>query len=191
MSLQQLYQTLLAGGLVLLVSIIATRVASRVGLPSLLLFLALGVLLGEDAIGIDFNDAQLAQNLGTAALAIILIEGGLTTNWSDIRSVTTPAGVLATAGVGVTTAVVGVGAHYLLAMSWQPALLLGAIVSSTDAAAVFSILRVLRLPRRVAGLLEAESGFNDGPAVILVLLFSTTPFDVSPPAFIGTLFYEL
>ncbi len=191
MSLQQLYQALLAGGLVLLVSIVATRVASRVGLPSLLLFLGLGVLLGEDALGIDFNDAQLAQNLGTAALAIILIEGGLTTNWSDIRSVIAPAGVLASAGVGVTTAIVGVSAHYLLTMGWQQALLLGAIVSSTDAAAVFSILRVLRLPRRVAGLLEAESGFNDGPAVILVLLFSTTPFDVSALDLVGTLAYEL
>ena len=176
MSLQQLYVTLLAGGLVVLVSIVATRVASRVGLPSLLLFLALGVVLGEDVLGIEFNDAQVAQNLGTAALAVILIEGGLTTDWSDIRSVIAPAGVLASAGVGVSTAVTAVGAHYLLAMGWQQALLLGAILSSTDAAAVFSVLRVLPLPQRVAGLLEAESGFNDAPSVILVLLFSTTPF---------------
>src|SRR3954465_5027600 len=87
MSLQQLYEALLVGGLVVLVSIAATRLASRAGLPSLLLFLALGVLLGEDAIGIDFNDAQLAQNLGTAALAVILIEGGLTTEWAEIRAV--------------------------------------------------------------------------------------------------------
>ena len=93
MSLQQLYVALLAAGLAL-VSIVATRVASRVGLPSLLLFLALGVVLGEDVLGIEFNDAQLAQNLGTAALAVILIEGGLTTRWSDIRSVVAPAGCL-------------------------------------------------------------------------------------------------
>ena len=114
MSLQQLYLTLLVGGLVLLVSIVATRVASRVGLPSLLLFLGLGVVLGEDVVGIKFDDAQLAQNLGTAALAVILIEGGLTTAWSDIRPVIAPAGVLASAGVGVSTAVTAVGAHYLL-----------------------------------------------------------------------------
>jgi potassium/hydrogen antiporter len=191
LSLQQLYLTLLVGGLVLMVSIVATRVASRVGLPSLLLFLALGVVLGEDVVGIEFNDAQLAQNLGTAALAVILIEGGLTTTWSDIRSVIAPAAVLASAGVGVSTAVTAVGAHYLLVLGWQQALLLGAIVSSTDAAAVFSILRVLPLPERVTGLLEAESGFNDAPSVILVLLLSATPFDLSPATFVGTLLFEL
>ncbi len=149
MSLQQLYVALLAAGLVVLVSIVATRVASRVGLPSLLLFLALGVVLGEDVLGIEFNDAQLAQNLGTAALAVILIEGGLTTRWSDIRSVVAPAGVLASAGIGVSTTVTAVGAHYLVDLGWQQALLIGAIVASTDAAAVFSILRVLPLSGRV------------------------------------------
>jgi cell volume regulation protein A len=191
MSLQQLYVALLAAGLVVLVSIVATRVASRVGLPSLLLFLALGVVLGEDVLGIEFNDAQLAQNLGTAALAVILIEGGLTTRWSDIRSVVAPAGVLASAGIGVSTTVTAVGAHYLVNLGWQQALLMGAIVASTDAAAVFSILRVLPLSVRVGGLLEAESGFNDAPSVILVLLFSSTPFHLSMPAFIGQLLYEL
>jgi cell volume regulation protein A len=91
----------------------------------------------------------------------------------------------------MSTAVTAVGAHYLLAMGWQQAVLLGAILASTDAAAVFSVLRVLPLPRRVAGLLEAESGFNDAPSVVLVLLFSTTPFHLSAPAFVGTLLYEL
>jgi cell volume regulation protein A len=191
MSLQQLYVALLAGGVVVLVSIVATRVASRVGLPSLLLFLLLGVLLGEDVLGIQFSDAQLAQNLGTAALAVILVEGGLTTAWSDIRAVVAPAGVLASLGVGVSATVTAVGTHYLLDVGWQPALLLGAIVSSTDAAAVFSTLRVLSLPRRVAGLLEAESGFNDAPSIILVLLLSATPFNVDPLQFAGTLVYEL
>ncbi len=191
MSLQQLYVVLLAGGLVMLMSIVATRVAVRVGLPSLLMFLALGVLLGEDVIGIDFDDAQLAQNLGTAALAVILVEGGLTTAWREIRSVVAPAGVLASIGVGVSTAITAVGGHYLLGFGWQDALLLGAIVSSTDAAAVFSTLRVLPLPRRVAGLLEAESGFNDAPSVIFVVLFSSVPFHVSAAAFIGTVAYEL
>jgi cell volume regulation protein A len=191
MSLQQLYVALLAGGLVVLVSIVATRVASRLGLPSLLLFLGLGVLLGEDVLGIKFDDAQLAQNLGTAALAVILVEGGLTTRWSEIRSVIAPAGVLASVGVGVSTAVTALAAHVLLGFGWQQALLLGAIVSSTDAAAVFSILRVLPLPTRVAGLLEAESGFNDAPSVILVLLFSSSPLHVGPAALIGSLCYEL
>jgi potassium/hydrogen antiporter len=190
-SLQQLYVVLLASGLVLLVSIVATRVASRLGLPSLLLFLGLGVLMGDDVLGVKFDDAQLAQNLGTAALAVILIEGGLTTAWPDIRAVVAPAGVLASVGVGVSTAVTAVGARYLLDLGWQQALLCGAIVSSTDAAAVFSILRVLPLPQRVAGLLEAESGFNDAPSVILVLLFSSVPFDVDAAHFAGTLSYQL
>ena len=191
MSLQQLYVALLAGAAVVLVSVVATRVASRAGLPSLLLFLGVGVLLGEDVLGIRFNNAQLAQNLGTAALAVILIEGGLTTRWSEIRSLTAPAGVLATVGVGISTAVTAAGAHLLLDVTWQQALLLGAFVSSTDAAAVFSILRVLPLTRRVAGLLEAESGFNDAPSVILVLLLSHTPLHVNGSEFAGELAYEL
>jgi cell volume regulation protein A len=191
MTLQQLYETLLAGGLVVLVSIAATRAASRAGLPSLLLFLGVGVLLGEDVLGFRFDNAQLAQNLGTAALAVILVEGGLTTTWSEIRAAVAPAGALASVGVGVSTLVTAVGGHYLLGLGWQQALLLGAVLSSTDAAAVFSILRVVPLPRRLAGLLEAESGFNDAPSVILVLLFSTTPFEVDAAPFVGTLIYEL
>jgi potassium/hydrogen antiporter len=174
-TLAQLNLALLAGGAVILASVGAARAAARLGLPSLLLFLALGVALGEDGLGIDFDNAQLAQNLGTAALAVILVEGGLTTKWSDVRTVLAPAGVLATAGVAVSVAVTAAGAHLLLGMGWQQALLLGAIVSSTDAAAVFAVLRTLPVPRRMAGLLEAESGFNDAPTVILVLLFATTP----------------
>jgi potassium/hydrogen antiporter len=191
MSLQQLYLALLAGGLVLLASIVATRVATRVGLPSLLLFLAVGVAVGEDGLGLDFDDVQLARSLGTIALAIILVEGGLTTRFADIRKVLAPAGVLATLGVGVSMVVTATAAHVLLGIDWQLALLLGAIVSSTDAAAVFSVLRVLPLPRRVAGLLEAESGFNDAPAVILVLMFSVTPLELSPVHAIAELVYEL
>jgi cell volume regulation protein A len=191
MSLQQLYLALLAGGLVLLASIVATRVASRVGLPSLLLFLAVGVVLGEDVLGLEFDNVQLARYLGTVALAVILIEGGLTTRFADIRRVLAPAGVVATLGVGVSMVVTATAAHLLFGIDWQLALLLGAIVSSTDAAAVFSVLRVLPLPRRVAGLLEAESGFNDAPAVILVLMFSVTPLDLSPVHALAELVYEL
>jgi potassium/hydrogen antiporter len=191
MTLQQLYLVLLAGGLVLLASIIATRAATRVGLPSLLLFLGVGVIVGEDGIGLDFDNYLLADHLGTVALAVILIEGGLTTRFSDVRKVLAPAGALATVGIGVSMAVTAAGAHLLLGMNWQLALLLGAIVSPTDAAAVFSVLRVVPLPRRVAGLLEAESGFNDAPAVILVLLFSVTPLELSPVHTLSNIAYEL
>jgi cell volume regulation protein A len=191
MTLQQLYLALLVGGFVLLASIVGTRVATRVGFPSLLLFLLVGVVLGEDGIGVQFDDVELARNIGTAALAVILVEGGLTTRFADVRKVLAPAGVLATVGVVISMGVTAVGAHLLLGLSWQLALLLGAIVSSTDAAAVFSVLRVLPLPRRVAGLLEAESGFNDAPAVILVLMFSTMPFVFEAESAVADLVYEL
>ena len=191
MSLEQLYLALLIGGFVLLASIVATRVATRVGLPSLLFFLGVGVVVGEDGLGLQFDDVELAKNLGTAALAVILVEGGLTTRFTDIRKVLAPAGALATIGVVVSMVITAVGAHLLLGMDWQLALLLGAIVSSTDAAAVFSVLRVLPLPRRVAGLLEAESGFNDAPAVILVLMFSVVPLRPRPASAVADLVYEL
>jgi potassium/hydrogen antiporter len=190
-SLHQLYVAMFIGGLVLLASIVATRLATGAGLPSLLLFLGVGVLVGEDGLGLHFDNAQLAQDLGTAALGVILVEGGLTTRFSDIRKVLAPAGVLALVGVGVSTLVTAAAVHWLLGMDWQLALLLGAIVSSTDAAAVFSVLRVVPLPRRLGGLLEAESGFNDAPAVILVLLFSATPLVLEPGEIAATLVYEL
>ena len=175
MTLLQLNIALLTGAAVLLASSGAARAAARIGLPALLLFLALGVAIGEDGLGVEFDDAQLAQNLGTVALAVILVEGGLTTRWSNVRTVLAPAGVLATVGVGVSVVVTAAAAHLFLGMEWQLALLLGSIVSSTDAAAVFAVLRNLPVPRRMAGLIEAESGFNDAPTVILVLLFATTP----------------
>jgi cell volume regulation protein A len=191
MSLQQLYLAILIGGLVLLASIVGTRLASRVGFPSLLLYLLIGVAVGEDGLGLQFDDVQLARNIGTAALAVILVEGGLTTRFSDIRRVLAPAGALATIGMVISTVITAVGAHLLLRIDWQLALLLGAIVSSTDAAAVFSVLRVLPLPQRVAGLLEAESGFNDAPAVILVLMFSVVPFAFDPAEAVTVAVYEL
>ncbi|WP_313673012.1 potassium/proton antiporter [Mycolicibacterium sp.] len=191
MDLQQLYVVLLGGGLVLLASIGATRLATIVGLPSLLLFLSVGIAIGEDGLGLNFDDAQLAQTLGTAALGVILVEGGLTTRFGDIRQVLAPAGALATVGVALSTALTAAGAHFLLGLEWQLALLLGATVSSTDAAAVFSVLRVVPLPKRVAGLLEAESGFNDAPAIILVLVFSATPLTLAPGSIVANLLYQL
>jgi cell volume regulation protein A len=192
MSLPELYLVLLVGGTALLASIAGARLASRLGLPSLLLFLGVGVVLGEDVLGLPFDDAQLAQTVGTAALAVILIEGGLSTRWADIRRLLLPAGVLATVGVAVSVVVTAAGAHLLLGMDWHLALLLGAIVSSTDAAAVFAVLRALPLPRKVTGMLEAESGFNDAPTIILVLVFSTAVADLpSPAAIAGNVAYQL
>lgn len=166
---EDLTRTLVIGSLVLLVSVAAVRLANRSGLPTLLLYLGIGVILGEAGLGIQFSDATLTQVLGYSALAIILAEGGLTTQWSSIRRSVAPAAVLSTVGVLVSVAVVGAAAHYLLHLDWQIALLLGAITSSTDAAAVFSVLRRVPLPHRLTGVLEAESGFNDAPVVLLVV----------------------
>ncbi|WP_380157740.1 potassium/proton antiporter [Kineococcus sp. R86509] len=169
MTLDEFSRILLLSSGVLLLAVLAVRLAARTGLPSLLLYLALGLVLGEDGLGIPFADAEIAQVLGYGALVLILAEGGLTTRWSTIRGVIAPAGVLATGGTLVSIGVVGCGAHLLLHTTWPVSFLIGAVVSSTDAAAVFSVLRSVPLPRRLSGLLEAESGLNDAPVVIAVL----------------------
>jgi potassium/hydrogen antiporter len=156
------------GAVVVLVAAVALRLADRLGLPSLLLYLALGIALGESGLGVDFEDAELTQTLGVAALVVILAEGGLTTRWNDVRRAIGPGVTLATLGVAVsvgTTAALTVG---LLDYRWGFALLLAAVISSTDAAAVFAALRRLPLPRRIAAAIEAESGLNDAPAILLV-----------------------
>ena len=163
----------LVGSAVTLLAILAVRVSSRVGLPSLLIYLLMGVVLGESGAGIYFDDAQVAHALGFAALAIILAEGGLTTSWDEVRPSMRLGVSLATVGVAVSIALVAVGAHYVLGLPWELAVLLGAVTSPTDAAAVFSVLRVVPLPRRLGGALEAESGLNDAPTVVLVTLVSS------------------
>jgi cell volume regulation protein A len=163
---------LLAGSAVLLLAILAVRISVAAGLPSLLVYLLIGVGLGEAGIGIRFDDAQLAHALGFGALMLILAEGGITTNWSEMRPVIRAGLGLATIGVAVSVGVVAVAAHYLLGLEWQLAVLLGAVTSPTDAAAVFSMLRRVPLPRRISATLEAESGLNDAPTVVLVTLVS-------------------
>ncbi len=164
---------LLVGSAVTLLAILAVRVSSRAGLPSLLLYLLIGVALGEEGLGIEFESSQVAHALGFAALAIILAEGGLTTSWREVRPSMKLGALLATLGVAVSVTVVAVGAHYLLGIPWELAVLLGAITSPTDAAAVFSVLRVVPLSRRLVGTLEAESGLNDAPTVVIVTLISS------------------
>ncbi|WP_031095623.1 MULTISPECIES: potassium/proton antiporter [unclassified Streptomyces] len=174
LTVHHLNQLLLVCSVVLLVAVAAVRVSSRSGLPSLLVYLGIGVLMGQDGIGdIQFNSAALTQVMGYAALVVILAEGGLSTKWKEVRPVLPAASVLATAGVAISVGVTAAGAHYLVGLEWRQALIIGAVVSSTDAAAVFSVLRKIPLPARVTGTLEAESGFNDAPVVILVVAFST------------------
>jgi len=169
----QLDSFLLVGSAVTLLAVLAVRVSSRAGLPSLLIYLLMGVALGESGLGIGFEDAELAHALGFAALVLILAEGGLTTNWHEIRPAMRLGVSLATIGVSVSVAIVAVGSHYLLGLPWELAVLLGAVTSATDAAAVFSVLRVVPLPKRLTGSLEAESGLNDAPTVVLVVLISS------------------
>ncbi len=171
---------LLTGAAVVLAAIVAARVAHRIGLPGLLVFLGLGLVLGEAGIGIRFDNAGLAQALGLSALVLILAEGGLTTNWAHARAAAPAALSLATVGVAVSVVLVAVAAHWLLQTSWRDALLLGAVLAPTDAAAVFSVLRKLPLPPRLSGMLEGESGLNDPPAVLAVTLLSS--LGEHPPA---------
>ncbi|MEU5087253.1 potassium/proton antiporter [Streptomyces sp. NPDC021356] len=174
MTVHHLNQLLLACSLVLLVAVAAVRISSRSGLPSLLVYLGIGIVMGQDGLGhIHFSNAEMTQVIGYAALVVILAEGGLGTKWKEIGPVLPSASVLALAGVAVSVGVTAAGAHYLTGLEWRQALIIGAVVSSTDAAAVFSVLRRIPLPARVTGTLEAESGFNDAPVVILVVAFST------------------
>jgi potassium/hydrogen antiporter len=188
----QLDQILLIGAVVMLVAILAVRLSVRAGLPSLLVYLLMGVLLGESGLGIHFEDANIAHALGFAALVLILAEGGLTTHWQEIRPVMRLGVSLATVGVAVSVAVMAVGAHFLFGLDWRLAVLLGAVTSPTDAAAVFSVLRRVPLPRRLTGALEAESGLNDAPTVLLVSLVSTgAALDRGVLGFVGIVVYEL
>jgi cell volume regulation protein A len=159
-------QVLLLGSAVLLASVLAARVGVRLGLPSLLIFLGLGVLVAE--LGLRFDDADLAHSLGFAALVVILAEGGFTTRWQEIRGAMPMALLLATVGVALSVLFVAVFAHYVLGVDWAMSVLLGAIISPTDAAAIFSVLRKVPLPPRLRATLEAESGLNDAPIVLLV-----------------------
>ena len=161
---------LLLVGAVLAASIVVALGAARTGLPVLVAFLGLGMLLGSDGPGgIDFDDVELARQVGTVGLGLILYEGGLQTSWRRLREVAVPAVLLSTVGVVVSMLVTGVAARLLFDLSWLGSMLVGAVVASTDAAAVFATLRFTHVRRRLARLLEAESGGNDPMAIALTL----------------------
>ncbi|MGK3203052.1 potassium/proton antiporter [Amycolatopsis sp. MEPSY49] len=170
--MDQLPVLLGVGGVVLLASVLAVRVSIRLGLPSLLLYLGIGVLLGEAGFGIRFDNPELTQSLGLAALVMILAEGGLTTRWSAVKPALGLGIVLSTVAVVVSIAVTGAALHFLLGLDWRFALLWGAVLASTDAAAVFSVLRTAGIGKRLVGALELESGINDAPAYIAVVVLA-------------------
>jgi potassium/hydrogen antiporter len=161
---------LLIVGAVLAASVVLALGAARTGLPVLVGFLGLGMVIGSDGLGgIEFDDAKLTREIGTIGLALILYEGGLQTSWRRLREVAVPAALLSTVGVVVSACVTAVVAQALFPLTWLEAFLLGAVVSSTDAAAVFATLRFTHIPRRLARTLEAESGGNDPMAIALTV----------------------
>ncbi len=156
----------------LLLSVAASKLTRRFGVPMLLLFIGIGMLAGSEGVGgVEFTNFEVAQAVGVTALAIILFSGGLDTDARRVRPVIGPALSLATVGVGVTCAIVGAAAHVVLDVPWETGLLVGAIVSSTDAAAVFSVLRSqsIGLQGDLRPTLELESGSNDPMAVFLTI----------------------
>src|SRR6266498_2434320 len=164
---------ILLGALLVLAGIMSSLVAMRFGAPLLLVFLIVGMLAGEAGPGgLQFDDVRTAYVVGSIALALILFDGGLRTRFATFRSVLAPAATLATAGVLLTAALTAPVAKYLLGMSWTEALLVGAVVASTDAAAVFFLIHAggLRLRPRVGATLEVESGSNDPFAVLLTII---------------------
>lgn len=191
LTVHHLNELLLICALVLLVGVAAVRISTRSGLPTLLIYLGIGVAIGTDGIGVTFNDAELTQILGYTALVVILAEGGLGTKWSEIKPALPTAAVLSTVGVAVSVGVTAAAGHYVVGLDWRQALIIGAVVSSTDAAAVFSVLRTVPLPKRLTGVLEAESGFNDAPVVILVVAFSSQGHMDSWYTLIGEIALEL
>ncbi|MFY0642624.1 MAG: potassium/proton antiporter [Bermanella sp.] len=173
---------LIIAGILLLTGIIAGSLTARIGFPFLLLFLAVGMLAGEDGIGgILFDDFELAFLVGSASLAVILLDGGMRTKVSTFRAALWPSTMLATLGVVITAGSVGAFAIWLLDIPWQFGLLLGAIVGSTDAAAVFNVLRNsgVKLNERVGGTLEIESGANDPMAILLVIILVQLSVDAT------------
>src|SRR6266700_131362 len=164
---------ILLGALLLLAGILSSLVAMRFGAPLLLVFLILGMLAGQSGPGgIKFDDVHTAYLVGSIALALILFDGGLRTRYTTFRSVFAPSLALATIGVLLTAALTAPAAKYMLGLGWIEALLVGAVVASTDAAAVFFLIhaRGLHLRRRVGATLEVESGSNDPFAVFLTLV---------------------
>ncbi|TDD80315.1 potassium/proton antiporter [Actinomadura darangshiensis] len=183
---------LLLGAVLVLSAIVAVRFSHQAGLPTLLAYMALGLFIGESGpLHIHFDNAELAETLGLAALVLILAEGGITTSWRHVRPSVPAAVSVSTIGTLISIAVVALATMWLVGMDWRPAFLLAAVLAPTDAAAVFSVLRRLPLPSRLSGLLEAESGFNDAPVVIIVVTLSAHTGAPNLAELLGVMVYEL
>ena len=165
-------ELILATGALLAGALLASLLAGRLRVPGLLLFLALGMLIGSDGLGwIHFNDYEVARTIGIVGLALILFEGGLSAGYQEIRPVLAPAISLATVGTIITALIGGLTAAWLFDLSTLEGMLLGAALAATDGAAIFAVLRESTLRRRLARTLEGEAGLNDPVAVLLVIGF--------------------
>jgi potassium/hydrogen antiporter len=161
---------ILLSAILFIVGVLTTRFSTRLGVPSLIFFILVGMVMGSDVLGIIyFDNAALTQLIGVVALVIILFEGGLQTNWKDVRPVIVPSLSLATLGVLLTTGIVAAAAKMILGLDWLESILFGAIVGSTDAAAVFAVLKGHNISPKLGSTLEAESGSNDPMAVFLTV----------------------
>ena len=187
----------LLGGLLLFLSVISTTLSARLGLPLLLMFLGVGMLAGEQGVGgIEFDNFFTATLIGQLALAVILLDGGLRTKLESFRIGLKPASILASWGVVATVGLLGVFATIYMGVDWRLGLLMAAIVGSTDAGAVFSLLRNsgVRLNERVQATLEIESGANDPMAIFLVtalIALTMNPEDAGVISFILMLLQQL
>ncbi len=168
---QGIYVIILIGTALVLLAAFSSLIARRFGAPLLLIFLGIGLAAGTDGMGLDFDNATAAYFVGSLALAIILFDSGFGTSLASFRAAAAPAITLATLGVLLTAGIVGLAAHFLTDLGWLPSMLLGATVASTDAAAVFFLLRVgnISVRDRVRSTLEVESGSNDPIAIFLTL----------------------
>lgn len=167
-----LHLYIIAIGAILFISVYASKVSEKIGFPLLLIFLILGMLLGSEGIvGIKFDNALLAQAVGSVSLIFILYSGGLDTHWGQIKPVVVSGVMLATFGVLITAVILACFIYLMLDITILEALLLGSIISSTDAAAVFMIFRShqIRLKHNIKPLLELESGSNDPMAIFLTI----------------------
>jgi potassium/hydrogen antiporter len=177
-----------------IVGVLTTRFSTRLGVPSLIFFIMVGMIMGSDVLGIVyFDNAAMTQMIGVIALVIILFEGGLQTNWKDVRPVIVPSLSLATLGVLITSGIVAIAAKWILGLDWLEAILFGAIVGSTDAAAVFAVLKGHNVSTKLGSTLEAESGSNDPMAVFLTVAMIeliTLP-DASILKLIGDFFLQM
>src|ERR1700742_1704136 len=163
---------ILIAGVLLAAGIVGALLADRVRVPALLLFLALGMLAGSEGIGgIHFANYELARTLGAIAFARILVEGGLTSGWSEIRPVLGTAASLATLGTLATALLAGVAAKWIFGLTWLEGMIVGSAIAATDSAAIFAVLRNSTLEKRLARSLEGESGMNDPVALLLVIGF--------------------